>query len=112
MSQNTLFQQLRNGVRKANVLPTQSTLAMGFSTQQMLTGNLKKPRLLWFDIVTKKFYDQGDSTKIKKEDWYKVNQDNFKKKEMKDLSYYIPINSQIIDESNKPDYRNMKIELK
>jgi hypothetical protein len=62
--------------------------------------------LIWFDATTQTFYDQGDSTKIKKSDWTKINSDNFdKKKPMKDLKYYIPIDSGLVQEASKHQYK-------
>lgn len=100
---NSLFNQLKNGLKKANSAPPQfSTVVMGFTKEQMLRMDLKKPRLVWYDSVTKKFYDQGDSTKIKKSEYSKINSMNFKKDKPIALEYYIPINNTIITESNKP----------
>lgn len=100
---NQLFNMLANGLRKAAVKPAQDTLAMGFTRQQIFTGKMKKPRLIWYDAATQTYYDQGDSTKINKSQYSKINSSNFKKdKPIKDLEYYIPINQTIINESNKP----------
>jgi hypothetical protein len=101
---NNLFNSLKNGLRKANSAPpTCSTLALGFTKMQMAKMDLKKPRLIWYDALTKTFYDQGDSTKIKKSDWTKVNHLTFKKDApLNNLQYYIPINNDLIQESNKP----------
>lgn len=101
---NQLFTHLKNGLKNANSAPPSlSTLALGFTKMQMLKMDLKKPRLIWYDVETKTFYDQGDSTKIKKKDWSKVNQSNFKKNApLTNLQYYIPINDNMIEESNKP----------
>ena len=65
--------------------------------------DLKKPRLIWYDAASQTYYDQGDSTKIKKSQYSKINSSNFKKdRPIKDLEYYIPINQEIINESDKP----------
>lgn len=95
MAKNQLFEHLKNGLRKANSAPPQhSCLVMGFTKIQMLKMDLKKPRLVWYDALSKTFYDQGDSTKIKKEDWAKINMMNFNHdKPLTDLQYYIPITS-------------------
>lgn len=94
---------LANGLRKAAVKPNSDTLAMGFTRQQIFTGQMKKPRLIWFDAASQTYYDQGDSTKIKKSQYSKINASNFKKdRPIKDLEYYIPINQEIINESDKP----------
>lgn len=104
MSGISIFNQLKNGLRNAKSAPPQmSTLAMGFTTMQMAKMDLKKPRLIWYDASTKTFYDQGDSTKIKKSEWQKINQFNFKKdRPVTNLQYYIPINNALINESNQP----------
>lgn len=101
---NQLFNNLKSGLRRANSAPPQySTLALGFTKIQMAKMDLKKPRLIWYDATTKTFYDQGDSTKIKKSDWTKVNQMTFKKNNpIPNLQYYIPINNALIQESDKP----------
>ena len=100
---NNLFNMLANGLRKAAVKPNSDTLAMGFTRQQIFTGQMKKPRLIWFDAASQTYYDQGDSTKIKKSQYSKINASNFKKdRPIKDLEYYIPINQEIINESDKP----------
>lgn len=100
---NNLFNMLASGLRKASVKPAHDTLAMGFTTQQIFTGRMKKPRLIWYDAKTQTYYDQGDSTKIKKSQYSKINATNFKKdKPINDLGYYIPINQEIINESDKP----------
>jgi hypothetical protein len=100
---NNLFNQLKNGLKKANASPPQfSTVVMGFTKEQMFRMDLKKPRLVWYDAISKTFYDQGDSTKIKKSDYSKINSTNFKKDKPIVLEYYIPINNAIITESNKP----------
>ena len=100
---NNLFNQLKSGLRNAKSAPPQfSTLAMGFTKTQMLTMDVKKPRLVWYDALSKTFYDQGDSTKIKKSDYTKINSTNYKKDKPLQMQYYIPINNDIIAESNKP----------
>lgn len=101
---NNLFSQLMGNLKKANSNPPAfDTIALGFTKAQMLKMDMKKPRLIWYDAATKSFYDQGDSTKIKKKDWTKINATNYKKdKKMSDLQYYIPINQAMVDESNKP----------
>jgi hypothetical protein len=101
---NQLFQHLKSGLHRADSnAPYTSTLALGFTKIQMMKMDLKKPRLIWYDVSTKTFYDQGDSTKIKKSDWTKVNQFTFKKdKPITNLQYYIPINNDLIAESDKP----------
>lgn len=100
---NNLFNMLASGLRKAAVKPATDTLAMGFTRQQIFTGQMKKPRLIWYDAASQTYYDQGDSTKIKKSQYSKINSSNFKKdRPIKDLEYYIPINQEIINESDKP----------
>ena len=103
MAKNQLFNHLKDGLKNANSAPPQfSTLVMGFTKEQMLRMDLKKPRLVWYDAITKKFYDQGDSTKIKKSDYSKINSSNFKKTDPISLQYYIPMTTTIIQESDKP----------
>ena len=94
---NKLFNSLKNGLHRANSEPPKfSALVMGFTKAQMLKMDLKRPRLIWYDAITKKFYDQGDSTKIKKDDWSKFNSMNFKKDmPLNDLQYYIPIGGEV-----------------
>ena len=101
---NNLFSQLMGNLKKANSNPPAfDTIALGFTKAQMLKMDMKKPRLIWYDAKTKAFYDQGDSTKIKKKDWTKINATNYKKdKCLTDLQYYIPISQAMVDESNKP----------
>lgn len=100
---NQLFNQLKNGLKNANSAPPQcSTLAMGFTKTQAMMFDFKKPRLIWYDALTKAFYDQGDSTKIKKSEYTKINQQNFKKDKPITVQYYIPINDTVIRESDKP----------
>lgn len=100
---NTLKGRLKHAERE---VPAIGTLALGFTKSQMMKMSLKKPRLVWYDAATKTFYDQGDSTKIKKSDWTKVDQFTFKKNApMKDLQYYIPINSAIVSDSNQVNYK-------
>jgi hypothetical protein len=102
---NQLFNQLKNGLRKADgPRPEKSTVAIGFTKFQMLKMDLKKPRLVFYDAQTDTFYDQGDSTKIKKTEWCKINQSNFKKNvPMKNLQYYCILNESVVAESNKYD---------
>ena len=77
---NNLFSQLMGNLKKANSNPPAfDTIALGFTKAQMLKMDMKKPRLIWYDAKTKSFYDQGDSTKIKKKDWTKINATNYKK---------------------------------
>lgn len=103
MAKNQLFNHLMSGLKKANSEPPKvSTLVMGFTKEQMLIMDVKKPRLVWYDAETKTFYDQGDSTKISKSKYPKINSTNFKKNKPINLQYYIPINNTIIQESNKP----------
>ena len=99
-----LFDQLKGNLKNANSTPpAMSCVALGFTQAQMLTMKLNKPRLIWYDALTKTFYDQGDSTKIKKANWLKVNANNFNKDvPMNNLKYYIPINGMMVEESNKP----------
>jgi hypothetical protein len=76
---------------------------MGFTKAQVAKMDFKKPRLIWYDAMTRTFYDQGDSTKIKKSEWKKIGPSTFKKDNpLTNLHYYIPINDTIIAESNKP----------
>lgn len=101
---NNLFSMLMNGLRNAkNAPPDHSLLAIGFTKQQMLTKNLKKPRLIWYDKSSNTYYDQGDSTKIPKSKWNNINATNFKKdKPMNNLDYYIIMNQTTVAESDKP----------
>ena len=101
------FNQLKGNLKKADRdTPKTSMLALGFTKAQMAKMSLKKPRLIWYDAVTKMYYDQGDSTKIKKSDWTKTNQMNFKKdKPMSDLSYYIPIDNSTESASDQVVYK-------
>jgi hypothetical protein len=100
---NQLFNHLKSGLKKANSAPPQySTLVMGFTKEQMFKMDLKRPRLVWYDAVSKRFYDQGDSTKIKKSDYSKINALNFNSDKPIVLEYYIPINNTIINESSRP----------
>lgn len=102
---NQLFNQLKNGLRKADgAHPEHSTVAIGFTKFQMVKMDLKKPRLVFYDKKTDTFYDQGDSTKIKKSEWCKINESNFKKNvPMKNLQYYCILNEETVAESNKYD---------
>ena len=101
---NNLFSQLMGNLKRANSQPpAYDTIVLGFTKAQMLRMDMKKPRLFWYDSASKQFYDQGDSTKIKKNKWTSINATNFKKdKVLTDLQYYIPINQAMVDESNKP----------
>lgn len=100
---NTLKGRLKHADRD---VPKTSLLALGYTNAQMIKMSLKKPRLVWFDAASKTFYDQGDSTKIKKSDWTKTNQLTFKKDApMKDLKYYIPINNELVADSNQVVYK-------
>ena len=101
------FNQLKSGLRNADRdTPNGSLLALGFTKAQVAKMSLKKPRLIWYDAETKTYYDQGDSTKIKKDDWTKTNQSTFKKDApMKNLMYYIPINNSLVSESDKIVYK-------
>ena len=107
MAQIDFFNKLKGKLRNAkSQAPMMSTAALGFTDSQIWTMQLKKPRLIWFHAPTQTFYDQGDSTKIKKSEWTKINDSNFKKdKPMKDLKYYIPIDGEIVKESNKHLYK-------
>ena len=100
MAKNMLFEHLKSGLRNANgAPPSNSCVALGFTKVQVLTMNFRKPRLIWY----KTFYDQGDSTKIKKSNWTKINSENFKKgNPISNLQYYIPMNDTMIAESNQP----------
>jgi hypothetical protein len=104
MAKNQLFNHLQNGLHKANSEPPRiSTLVMGFTKSQVAKMDFKKPRLIWYDAFTKTFYDQGDSTKIKKSEWKKITATSFKKDApIANLHYYIPINDTIMKESNQP----------
>jgi hypothetical protein len=104
MAKNQLFNYLKSGLHKANSEPPRTnTLVMGFTKAQVAKMDFKKPRLIWYDAFTKTFYDQGDSTKIKKSEWKNINAANFKKNApITNLHYYIPINDTIMAESNKP----------
>jgi hypothetical protein len=101
------FNQLKSGLKNAERdTPKVSLLALGFTKAQMAKMSLKKPRLIWYDAATKTYYDQGDSTKIKKSDWTKTNQLTFKKNNpMNDLVYYIPINNSLVSDSNQVVYK-------
>ena len=101
------FNQLKSGLRRADrETPNTSLLALGFTKSQMAKMSLKKPRLIWFDFDTKTYYDQGDSTKIKKSDWTKTNHLTFKKTSpMKDLAYYIPIDNSLVNDSDQVVYK-------
>ena len=96
--QNPMVKRLLDNLRNAkDDKPSQDTIALGYTKIQMRTLNLKKPRLIWFDAESGIFYDQGDSTAIKKADWYKVNKDNFKKTTpMKNLEYYVLIDRNLM----------------
>ena len=95
---NPMLQKLLNNLRNAkDEKPTQDTILLGYTKLQIKTLNLKKPRLVWFDAASGNFYDQGDSTAIKKADWYKINKDNYKKTTvMKNLEYYVLIDNNIM----------------
>lgn len=101
---NNLFNMLKNGLRDAEKdKPNEDLLAMGFTNIQMKKMDLKRPRLIWYDSETEKYYDQGDSTFIKKSDYTKINKNTFKKdRPMDNLKYYVIINQRVVDESNKP----------
>lgn len=101
MAKNNLFEHLKSNLRNADRdIPNMSTLALGFTKKQIAKLDMKHPRLIWYDMFTRKFYDQGDSTKKSKSDWHKINSTNFdKSKPLTDLSYYIPINNQIMTEA-------------
>jgi len=104
MAKNQLFDYLKNGLHNANSAPPEtSTLAMGFTKFQMIKMDLKKPRLIWYDAEKKQFFDQGDSTKIKKSEWKKISQDNYKKdKPLTNLQYYIPISDSMMLVAEQP----------
>ena len=106
MAQIDFFNQLKGRLKNARSQPPViSTAALGFTGEQMMKMNLKRPRLIWYDAMSKKFYDQGDSTKIKKSDWMKINSTNFKKdKPIDDLRYYIPIDAPLMQESTKHQF--------
>lgn len=101
---NNLFSMLSSGLRDADKeLPETDILAMGFTKAQVAMFKLRDPRLIWFDAKSKTFYDQGDSRKTSKSKYKDITAKTFKKdKPIKNLKYYIPINQQIVDESNKP----------
>lgn len=101
---NNLFNMLSSNLKNANSQPPMfNTIALGFTKTQVFTANFKKPRLIFYHAGTKTFYDQGDSTKIKKNKWSQINESNYKSdKPIKDLQYYIPISTAMIAESDKP----------
>lgn len=101
---NNLFSMLSSGLRDADKeVPENDLLAMGFTKAQVAMFKFKDPRLIWYDAKTKTFYDQGDSRKVNKSKYKDITAKTAKKdKPIKNLKYYIPINQQIVDESNKP----------
>jgi hypothetical protein len=102
LTNNPLFKMLSNGLRdaKSNSLPEKDLLCIGFTDIQMKRMDLKRPRLIWFDSNSETFYDQGDSTLIKKEDWYKINAMTFKKNNpMSNLNKYVILTRDTLKEA-------------
>ena len=114
---NNLMSMVKNGLTDADKQkPENDILAMGFTKDQvkhmnpialamLMTkkGSGLRPKLLWFDAESGIFYNQGDAAAMNKSDYAKINATNFKKdKPVNNLKYYVPINNEIIEESNKP----------
>lgn len=105
MSQKNLFNTLTSRLRNANSQPPKfDCVALGFTNKQIMTMSLKKPHLIFYHAATNTFHDQGDSTKIKKSNWTKVNSENYKNKPMNDLKYYIPIDDGVMSEANASQF--------
>lgn len=97
-----LFNMLAKGLRdvKKDALPEKDILAMGFTDKQMARMDLKHPRLIWYDAKTKTFYDQGDSTLIKRKDWYKINEKTFNNnRPMSTLQKYVILSKDTLKEA-------------
>ena len=103
---SNLFGTLCANMRKVDYqnLPKQSFVCMGFTDQQIKFLKVKHPKLIWYDAEKQMFFDQGDSTKIRKTEYLKINKSNYNASNpMKNLAYYIMIDGQTIEESNHPD---------
>ncbi len=94
---------LASGLRDATKqVPTESCVCMGFTDIQVKRWQFKNPWLLWYNKEDNTFYNQGISNSINKGNYMKINKDNFKKIPLNNVKYYIPINQNIISESNQP----------
>ena len=59
-----------------------------------------KAHLLWYDLESDTFYDQGVARKMKPSDYSNTNADNFKKdKPTHSIYLYIPIDKEVVTEA-------------
>lgn len=101
---NQLFEKLKNGLHNAKSEPPKTdTLAMGFTKLQIVKMDMKHPRLIWYDAEKNVFYDQGDSTTYDKKKLEAINSKTCKRnKPMKDLAYYVPVNTNMVKDITPP----------
>ena len=112
---NNLFSMLKGRLKNADKeRPSESCLVMGYdkkdlpkSPSPLLLMNKNfmnqmgtKAHLLWYDLESDTFYDQGIARKMKPADYRNTNAQNFKRnKPNKAISLYIPIDNQVVSEA-------------